>query len=127
MNNINGLQQIKDYHVDAAKRLLSYAQDCDKRKSDGDHYRKRAAFHAGLIDILDGFILARTGCPGHGRAECVTCCWPAKVVIEKLSPEAISSLESDRSGQIGWITTENGSTFNWVKGAEPLKGESNGS
>lgn len=115
MNDINGLQQIKTYHVDAAKRLLSYAQDCDKRKSDGEHYRKRADFHAGLIDILDGFILARTGCPGHGRAECVTCCWPA-------NGEKMVSIKEHVS-----ITTENGSTFNWVKGAEPLKGESNGS
>lgn len=97
MSNINELQQIKDYHVDAAKRLLSYAQDCDKRKSDGEHYRKRAAFHAGLIDILDGFILARTGCPGHGRAECVTCCWVAP----------ITALSSERSGQIaGFTVTE---------------------
>lgn len=75
---INGLQEVKAYHVEAAKRLIEYAQDADMRKSDSEHYRKRAAFHAGLIDILDGFIYARSGCPGHGRAECVMCCWPAK-------------------------------------------------
>lgn len=44
---------IRQYHHDASIRLDRYADDADMRKSDSEHYRKRAAFHREQVACLD--------------------------------------------------------------------------
>lgn len=76
MSDINELQAIREYHVDAQSRLNAYADDADMNKRDSKYYRSRAEFHGQFVSSLDRMIGGR--CPGHGRAECAMCCWPAK-------------------------------------------------
>lgn len=47
------LKALREYHVDAACRLLAYADDADMRKSGSEHYRKRAAVHTDHVRTLD--------------------------------------------------------------------------
>lgn len=44
---------IREYHLDATIRLDRYAADADMRKSDSEHYRKRAAFHRDQVATID--------------------------------------------------------------------------
>lgn len=73
-----------------------------------DPHKAQAAMIA-----LDEILNEVKTCPGHGRAECVTCCWPS-------NGEKMVSIKEHCS-----ITTENGSTFNWVKAGplDAVKGE----
>lgn len=50
---LEGLQQVKDYHVEAAKKLIAYADDSGLRESDVKHYRKRAEAHLEMVDQLN--------------------------------------------------------------------------
>jgi hypothetical protein len=47
------LSVIREYHLDATIRLDRYAADADMRKSDSEHYRKRAAFHRDQVATID--------------------------------------------------------------------------
>lgn len=47
------LSVIREYHHDAAIRLDWYAADADMRKSDSEHYRKRAIFHRDQVATID--------------------------------------------------------------------------
>lgn len=53
---IERLKALRDYHTDAACRLHAYGDDAEMRKSDSEHYRKRATIHRDYILTLDEVI-----------------------------------------------------------------------
>ena len=55
MHRQDGLRAIRLYHYEAMVRLNRYADDADMRKSDSDHYRKRARYHLGHVQFLNDF------------------------------------------------------------------------
>ncbi|MNY12369.1 hypothetical protein D3C86_1454460 [compost metagenome] len=46
-------EELKAYHVEAAAKLRSYADDSGLRESDTKHYTKRAAFHDECVAVID--------------------------------------------------------------------------
>jgi hypothetical protein len=46
-------EELKAYHVEAAAKLRSYADDSGLRESDVKHYTKRAAFHDECVAVID--------------------------------------------------------------------------
>lgn len=49
---VDGLRDLRLYHWQAVLRLRTYA---DMRKSDSEHYHKRANFHLGQVQLLNEF------------------------------------------------------------------------
>lgn len=47
------LTELREYHAKAARELEHYADDSGLRESDVKHYRKKAAFHAKQVELLD--------------------------------------------------------------------------
>lgn len=52
---VEGLRALRLYHWQAVLRLRSYAADADMRKSDSEHYNKRANFHLTQVQLLNDF------------------------------------------------------------------------
>ena len=52
---LEGLRALRLYHWQAVLRLRSYAADADMRKSDSEHYNKRANFHLKQVQLLNDF------------------------------------------------------------------------
>lgn len=75
---LEGLKRVIEYHVEAAKRLLAYAEDADMNKRDSKHYRSRATFHCSLIDDLHAVVHAQKLCRLHQAEECIPCGWPPR-------------------------------------------------
>lgn len=46
-------EELKAYHVEAAAKLRSYADDSGLRESDVKHYTNRAAFHDECVAVID--------------------------------------------------------------------------
>lgn len=49
-------EELRTYHVEAAIKLRSYADDQGLRQSDVKHYRKRAEFHDQCVSTIDGML-----------------------------------------------------------------------
>lgn len=56
--DLQGLVKIKDYHVEAAKKMVAYSQTEGMRPNDTKHYQKRAQEHLDMVDVLQALILA---------------------------------------------------------------------
>lgn len=56
--DLQGLVKIKDYHVEAAKKMIGYSQTEGMRPNDKKHYEKRAKEHLDMVDVLQALILA---------------------------------------------------------------------
>ena len=69
MSNINGLRALQESFKTLNSRDGKYS--IVLQFPDGDE-----AF-AGFQHLAE-YLRDKQACPGHGRAECVTCCWPAK-------------------------------------------------
>ena len=52
---LEGLRDLRLYHWQAVLRLRVYAADVDMRKSDSEHYNKRANFHLSQVQLLNDF------------------------------------------------------------------------
>ena len=52
---VEGLRALRLYHWQTVLRLRSYAADADMRKSDSEHYNKRANFHMTQVQLLNDF------------------------------------------------------------------------
>lgn len=52
---IEGLRALRLWHWQAVLRLRVYAADADMRKSDSEHYNKRANFHLMQVQLLNDF------------------------------------------------------------------------
>lgn len=52
---LEGLRALRLYHWQVALRLRAYAADADMRKSDSEHYNKRANFHLTQVQLLNDF------------------------------------------------------------------------
>lgn len=52
---VEGLRNLRLYHWQAVLRLRRYAKDCEARRSDADHYNKRAVFHLTQVQLLNDF------------------------------------------------------------------------
>jgi hypothetical protein len=51
----DALRALRLHHYQAMLRLRSYADDADMRKSDSQHYNKRANVHLGFVQTLNEF------------------------------------------------------------------------
>jgi hypothetical protein len=52
---VEGLRALRLHHWQAVLRLREYAADADMRKSDSEHYNKRANFHLTQVQLLNDF------------------------------------------------------------------------
>ncbi len=46
-------EELKAYHVEAARKMHNYAEDDRLRPSDVKHYSKRAEFHEECVALID--------------------------------------------------------------------------
>lgn len=56
--DLQGLVKIKDYHVEAARKMVAYSATAGMRPNDKKHYEKRAKEHLDMVDVLQALILA---------------------------------------------------------------------
>lgn len=47
------IEELRTYHVEAARKMHNYAEDDRLRPSDVKHYSKRAEFHEGCVVVID--------------------------------------------------------------------------
>lgn len=53
LGDVMNREALRAYHVEAAAKLRSYANDDGLRDSDVKHYRKRAEFHDDCVATID--------------------------------------------------------------------------
>lgn len=55
VGRLDGMRALRLWHWQAVVRLRTYGDDADMRKSDSEHYNKRADWHLTQVQLLNDF------------------------------------------------------------------------